>query len=393
MAQTACITSSGWTGALDDGAGVVVRADYGTTGRPYMGGPSMDINTGYQRQLGFGGAARTLVSYQSHPEMVGSGNTDGLGAMQIASAQRMKLGDTVDIEAGSSLFVVRTTGYATAARPFFKMTVHPNENWTVGYRMATSQDVQSYGSLDAVQQEIPVAIAAQGRMRTAGGLHQQMTVGRKAGRGIVQVAYYMDSLDRVMVAGGGALTAADIQGMSATSAGGILADATTGDFRVLGKGYSAKGINITVSEPVTPGMWLAVEYSTGAALAAKDEAALTLPDAITELTPDTGQTLTVAVKGRVIHSGTKVRASYRWQPTRLVTAVNPYGAFGDQAYFSCYLRQAIRLGNLLPPGMEATLDVTNLLAQGYRPVLTSDGHMLFMAQAPRTMQGGLAFTF
>jgi hypothetical protein len=43
--------------------------------------------------------------------------------------------------------------------------------------------------------------------------------------------------------------------------------------------------------------------------------------------------------------------------------------------------------------MEATLDVTNLLAQGYRPVLTSDGHMLFMAQAPRTMQGGLAFTF
>ncbi len=76
-----------------------------------------------------------------------------------------------------------------------------------------------------------------------------------------------------------------------------------------------------------------------------------------------------------------------------MTAVNPYAAFGDQAFFSCYLRQAIRLGRLLPPGLDATFDITNLLAQGYRPFLSADGETLFLAQSPRTLQAGLAFTF
>ena len=61
--------------------------------------------------------------------------------------------------------------------------------------------------------------------------------------------------------------------------------------------------------------------------------------------------------------------------------------------FSCYLRQALRLGNLLPAGLDATIDVTNLLAQGYRPFLSTDGKTLFLAEAPRTLQAGLAFTF
>ena len=76
-----------------------------------------------------------------------------------------------------------------------------------------------------------------------------------------------------------------------------------------------------------------------------------------------------------------------------MTAINPYAAFGDQAYLSFYLRQPIRVGRMLPPGLEATIDVTNLMAQGYRPFVSADGHTLFLAQSPRTMQAGLAFTF
>jgi hypothetical protein len=37
--------------------------------------------------------------------------------------------------------------------------------------------------------------------------------------------------------------------------------------------------------------------------------------------------------------------------------------------------------------------VTNLLAQGYQPFLSADGHTLFLAQSPRTIQAGLSFTF
>jgi hypothetical protein len=265
--------------------------------------------------------------------------------------------------------------------------------WTVGYRMATSQNLQSFAGLDSVQPELPVAVMYQGRTQTEQGHHQEFTASRKAGRGLVQISYYRDSLDRVAVSGGGALGAADIQQTAQPGSNGIVADSVTGNFRFLSAGFKAQGVNVTVTEPLTSTMWVALEYGTGAGLAAKDGAVMSLPTASTDLAPQLAQTATIALRGRVVRSGTRIRASYRWQPTRLVTAVDPYASFGDQAYFSCHLRQALRLGSLLPAGLDATVDVTNLMAQGYRPFLSADGRTLFLAQSPRTVQAGLAFTF
>jgi len=82
-----------------------------------------------------------------------------------------------------------------------------------------------------------------------------------------------------------------------------------------------------------------------------------------------------------------VRASYRWQPSKLVTAVDPYSSFSDQAFLSFQLRQPIQWGMRLPKGLDATIDVTNLLAEGYRPFVSADGQTLYFAQAPRTVPG------
>jgi hypothetical protein len=43
--------------------------------------------------------------------------------------------------------------------------------------------------------------------------------------------------------------------------------------------------------------------------------------------------------------------------------------------------------------MEALLDLRNLLAQGYIPVLGQDGQTLYLVQSARSIRGGLAFTF
>ncbi len=140
-------------------------------------------------------------------------------------------------------------------------------------------------------------------------------------------------------------------------------------------------------------MWLALEYSTGAALTAPEDSALSLATLPAGLKPRASQAAAIAIKGRVLHTGTKVRASYRWQPDGTVTAVDPFAAFSDQAYLSFVVRQPVRCGSLLPAGLEATVDVSNLLAEGYRPMLSSDGKTLYLAQAPRTIQAGLAFNF
>jgi hypothetical protein len=151
---------------------------------------------------------------------------------------------------------------------------------------------------------------------------------------------------------------------------------------------------VLLSEPLSKGIWAAVEYSTGSALSGRDTAdGMSLNDVAAGLKTVSGQSATFAVKGRLIRSGTKMRAAYRWQPTGLVTAIDPYRAFSDQAYLSFAVRQPIHMGRLLPPGLEGMVNVSNLLAQGYRPFLSSDGSTLFLAQTPRTLEAGLSVTF
>jgi hypothetical protein len=43
--------------------------------------------------------------------------------------------------------------------------------------------------------------------------------------------------------------------------------------------------------------------------------------------------------------------------------------------------------------MEALIDVRNLLAQGYVPVLGHDGRTLYLVDSARSIRGGVAFNF
>jgi hypothetical protein len=175
--------------------------------------------------------------------------------------------------------------------------------------------------------------------------------------------------------------------------GGMVVDPETDSFRLLGKGYTTNGVSLTLSEPITSNLLAVLEYATGGALAAPDASAEALPEVAEALHEESAQEVTAELEGRVIRTGTKINAAYRWQPAQLVTPVAAYNASSDQPYLSFYVRQAVRWGDKLPPGLEATIDVTNLLAEGYRPFLSADGRTLYLAQAPRTVQAGLAFTF
>jgi len=47
----------------------------------------------------------------------------------------------------------------------------------------------------------------------------------------------------------------------------------------------------------------------------------------------------------------------------------------------------------LPGHMEAIIDLRNLLAQGYVPVVGQDGQTVYLVQSARAVRGGVAFTF
>jgi hypothetical protein len=144
--------------AHEDGLGVVLRADTGAGRTQYGVGPSTELSAGFERQTGFATMTRAVASFQSHPELVSAGNVAGLQTMELTTAQRTKLGDTVSLEAGGTVYAVHTGGYGFVAQPFLRVMVEPAPGWSFGYRMAASRDVQGFSGLNAVQPDLPVAV-------------------------------------------------------------------------------------------------------------------------------------------------------------------------------------------------------------------------------------------
>jgi hypothetical protein len=72
--------------------------------------------------------------------------------------------------------------------------------------------------------------------------------------------------------------------------------------------------------------------------------------------------------------------------------------FNDSAgeaspYLDVFFRQPLPGNGFIPAHMEAILDMRNVLAQGYVPMLGQDGRTVYVVQSARSIRGGLAFTF
>lgn len=368
------------------GSDVMVRTDM-ATGASFGNSASAEVDAGYQHTTAFAGSSRIVMNFVSHPEMISGDGAMGMQVMRVASARKMQLGDSVDVEAGGTVYAIHTSGTAMTTQPFLRVTVRPGQVWAIRYTLATSRDLQGFDGLDSISADLPVTAMSGARLLTESGRHQEIAVSKRSGSGLIEAAVYRDVIDRSAVAGVGVMSAGE---MGAAEA---VVDSAGDSFRVLGAGYTASGMSVSVSEPLTPSVWATLEYQLGAALAARNTDSEGLAQVSEGLRPENAEALTAAVNGRVQRTGTRVRAAYRWQPQRLVTTVDAYDAAANQGYLSLYVRQAMRWGNRLPAGLEATVDVTNLLAEGYQPFLSADGRTLFLAQSPRTIQGGLSFTF
>ena len=87
--------------------------------------------------------------------------------------------------------------------------------------------------------------------------------------------------------------------------------------------------------------------------------------------------------------------SYRWTSGPAVTPVDLFNASAGQTdpFFNLFVRQPIPHVHLMPGHMEALIDLRNLLAQGYVPVIGPDGNTVYLVQSARSIRGGVAFTF
>jgi hypothetical protein len=192
-----------------------------------------------------------------------------------------------------------------------------------------------------------------------------------------------------VISGGGTISAADWAG------GNLLYDDTSGLLRAAGQSYSGNGVMSEMDGRLTASTWISFDVAVGEALAMADAArgAESVEEVLGSMKPRETPMYSAAIHGKFPGSNTRWRASYRWQDAHTMTSVNSFATGMPDPYLSFLVRQPIRCHHMIPNGVEALVDVRNLLAEGYRPFVSSDGSTLYFAQAARSIEGGLSFSF
>jgi hypothetical protein len=105
--------------------------------------------------------------------------------------------------------------------------------------------------------------------------------------------------------------------------------------------------------------------------------------------------LTTEASGTIRRTGTRFSGSYQFTDYRSATSGHLYATDPShpEAGLNIYIRQPIPHASNHLGRMEATLDLKNMMAQGYMPVALTDGRKLLLMRTPRSLRGGLSFTF
>jgi len=215
--------------------------------------------------------------------------------------------------------------------------------------------------------------------------HQEVSVSRRMGKTNIQIAGFVDHVRNLVLTGAGDPSAYSDD---------VLADIYSGTFSYAYNGdLNTSGARIVIQRKISEDLTATVDYSMGGAVTADSAATWqSLPQSM-----ETSRQHSIASKvaGYVPASGTRWIASYKWTSGNALSTVDAFNASPGQAdaYLSIFVRQPLPCPGFIPAKMDALLDLRNLLAQGYMPVIGQDGRTVYMVQSARSLRGGLAFTF
>jgi hypothetical protein len=342
---------------------------------------------GFRQDMGFAGSVESVVTVALHPEME-AGSGEGLDEAALRSWETIHLGDEFEAEAGSDEVLARLSGPSpeTVAKPLpFASAGWRGGNSAIRYRMTT----QLPGAPDSEETEarswLPALSARNGALAIEHGMHQELGWERRTDRTSIAVRVFDDRIDNPVVEAASRFAA----GNSAAATG--LLDPSSGLFHAAGPRFTTAGIEASFERYLPGGNHARVSYANGDALILPAlPQPLSLAQALAGVHPRRAQAYSLSLSGTLDGSGTRWRASYRWQPEESVTQVAPFTEEAAAPWLNLHLRQPIHLRR---GSFEAIIDLRNLLAEGYHPYLLSDGSLVIFAQQQRSLRAGLAFSF
>jgi len=367
---------------------VALRGDLG------YGGPSPAavVRASYRHKMNNGSAPEVALTMRSLPSPDANLRNSDLQALALTTSDQFTLGDVLELRFGSELQTIQFMGHVTAFRPFGSADLHLSPNTVLEYSYSTSEPD---GRLEKGFDSAPADLSeSQPRLSVANfsstlerAHHQELSLSRRLDRNTnVQVAVYSDRItDPALTGVGSELTA---------ETGDVLPDPYSGTFTYRGSDLNTRGLRVVLAHKLTPNITSTLDYGFGGVLDLQ-KPDVSLADAREWTVVRNRHTVAGKVSGLVPRSKTRWIASYRWINGEALTPVDLFNASAGQAdpYLNLFFRQPIPGTGFFPEHMEALIEVRNLLAQGYVPLLGQDGHTVYLVQSARAVRGGLAFTF
>jgi hypothetical protein len=382
--------------------------------------PSAGFLTSLSRQVGDStptisiGMRQLTVPGRANYAIAGMAGTEsGTGFLRTQTAStsnRMQVSDSLDLEYGVSLdsvsFIDRqqiVSGYSklTYALPWFDIDASyisgnarpQSEQGATQRSPGEAAELQrNVGALAA----IPRMSLLDGRSTIQRGENYELGIAKAVGSREFRVAGYHESIQNT------ALTASLPTGQPGDGfAGQILPDFFSNTSTFNGGDTHSLGLTASAVQKLGDNYRLVVIYAYSGVLIPGRSDQIADAEALRGLLKTAHRSvLTARASGTVARTGTKVSASYQWTDYRAVTSAHAYGIDGmgsdlshPEAGLNIYARQPIPTLPGLPPHMEVTLDMRNMLAQGYVPFTLVDGRRLLLMRTPRSFRGGLSFTF
>jgi len=355
----------------------------------YSGSPNTVLRATYSHQLPNGSHPEVAVTFRRLAVPDASVRDAALEALALSLSDSMTLMDFIELNYGGELQGIQFRGRVNAFRPFGGVGVHLSPNTVVRYQYATAQPTTRLAKgFDTAPADLTESgprvtlLDAQPRLERA--RHQEISLSRRQGKNNFQFAAYSDRVSDTALMGAGAVSSAS---------GEFLPDVYSDTFTFNGGNLATRGLRVVAERKLNSRLIASLSYAYGGVLelAGSD---LSFDQVRSSLRNRYAHSVSAKMMGQVPRAGTRWIASYKWTSTSALTPVDMFDASPGQAdpFLSLFIRQPLPKCSSFGH-MEALIDVRNLLAEGYVPVFGQDGHTLYLMQAPRSVRGGLAFTF
>ena len=317
-----------------------------------------------------------------------------LQALSVTSSDRVVIGDMLEMKLGSELQTIQFMGRVNAFKPFGSADLHITPNTVLEYQYASSvpnmglEDRFGEDRVDSASSDLSETAP---RMSITGftpaverAHHQEVSISQRIGKNNMQVAFYSDSFIDPVLTGVGEMTA---------ESGDVLPDVYSGTFSYQGNDFATRGMRVVLQRKLYSDLTATLDYAYGGVLDLS-RPDVQLQDAREWIRAEQRQAVAAKFSGTLPKAKTRWIASYRYTGGRTLTPVDLFNSSAGQTdpYLNLFIRQPIP-ASFLAGHMEILMDLRNLLAQGYVPVIGQDGRTLYLVQSARSARGGVAFSF